>query len=415
MAVSLFRQEAVEFQRQRPWAGTTTAPPVATWLLTSFFVGTVALALGFLALGSYARKETVPGYLTPVAGIVKVLPPAAGTIAALRVAEGDTVRAGQPLILVRSERSSERGEPVDGAVVAHLRDKRDAIADRIELERRGAQVQRRTLEDAIAGFEAELASLRSALATQHERTRIAAELVDAVRPTVAKGFTSVTEFKRREDNRLSQAEAESDLAHQIAAKAAEAAGKRHALEEVAGKLADTLATLRSAVAETEAALAEAEAKRGYVIQAPIAGRVTTLQAWVGRAAEAGTPLLSIVPDGAELEAQLFVPARAIGFVAPGQAVRIAYDAFPFQRFGLYGGTVATVSRTLLKPSETVAPILLKEPSHRVTVRLDRQTVTAYGRELAVRPDMALTADIVFDRRSLLEWLLDPLLSARGRA
>ena len=415
MAVSLFRQEAVEFQRQRAWAGTTTAPPVATWLLTSFFAGTVALALGFLALGSYARKETVPGYLTPVAGIVKVLPPAAGTIAELRVAEGDRVRAGQPLILVRSERSSERGEPVDSAVIAHLRDRRDALNDRIYLEQRSREVQRRTLEDAIAGLEAELASLRSAFATQHERTRIAVELVDAIRSTVAKGLTSVTEFKRREDNRLSQAQAEADLARQIAAKAAGAAEKRHALAELADKLADNLATLRSAAAEAEAALVEAEAKRGYVIQAPVSGRVTTLQAWVGQVAEPGTPLLSIVPDSAELEAQLFVPARAIGFVAPGQAVRIAYDAFPFQRFGLYGGTVATVSQTLLKPSETVAPILLKEPSHRVTVRLDRHTVTAYGRGLAVRPDMSLTADIVFDRRSLLEWLLDPLLSARGRA
>jgi membrane fusion protein len=59
-------------------------------------------------------------------------------------------------------------------------------------------------------------------------------------------------------------------------------------------------------------------------------------------------------------------------------------------------------------------VALKEASYRVTARLERQTITAYGNEIALRPDMSLKADIVFDRRSLIEWLFDPLLSVRGR-
>ena len=55
-----------------------------------------------------------------------------------------------------------------------------------------------------------------------------------------------------------------------------------------------------------------------------------------------------------------------------------------------------------------------EPSYRVTVDLERQTVTAYGSEVPLRPEMTLKANIIVDRRSLLEWLFDPLLSARGR-
>jgi membrane fusion protein len=59
-------------------------------------------------------------------------------------------------------------------------------------------------------------------------------------------------------------------------------------------------------------------------------------------------------------------------------------------------------------------MVLKEPSYRVVARLERQTITAYGGEVALRPDMSLKADIVFDRRSLIAWLFDPLLSVRGR-
>jgi membrane fusion protein len=115
-----------------------------------------------------------------------------------------------------------------------------------------------------------------------------------------------------------------------------------------------------------------------------------------------------------LEASLLVPARAIGFVTRGQSVRVAFDPFPFQRFGFYDGIVASVSDTLLKPNEAAGPMTPKEPSYRITVRLGRQTVTAYGSEIPLRPDMPLKASIVFDRRSLAAWLFDPLFSARGR-
>ncbi len=99
----------------------------------------------------------------------------------------------------------------------------------------------------------------------------------------------------------------------------------------------------------------------------------------------------------------------------GQTVRVAFDPFPFQRFGFYNGTIVSVSDHFAETNRSRPdPSRSKEPSYRITARLERQTVTAYGNEIPLRPDMPLKADIVFDRRSLIEWLFDPLLSARGR-
>ncbi len=139
-----------------------------------------------------------------------------------------------------------------------------------------------------------------------------------------------------------------------------------------------------------------------------------MQARIGLAADPAVPLLAIVPTGSVLQAELLVPARAIGFVKPGQTVRLAYEAFPFQRFGLHGGRVVTVSRNLLRPAELIAPIAIAEPSYRVIVALDRQSVPAFGQDFPLGPDMTLKADIVLDRRSLLEWVFEPLISLRGR-
>jgi membrane fusion protein len=50
----------------------------------------------------------------------------------------------------------------------------------------------------------------------------------------------------------------------------------------------------------------------------------------------------------------------------------------------------------------------------VTVRLDRQAIDAFGREVPLQPDMTLKANIVLEGRSLVAWLFEPLISARGR-
>jgi membrane fusion protein len=284
----------------------------------------------------------------------------------------------------------------------------------MNLERSQAEAEVSRLQDHIAGLVAEIAALELQLTAQQQRTRVAKQQVTAVRDLVRQGYISVVEFKRRQDNYLAQRQSEASISQQIAQKASEAAQERHALGELPDQNAKKLSVLQASVAELDTRLAESEGRRAYLITAPIAGRVSALQAQVGLTADPTIPQLAIVPSGSILEAELLVPARAIGFVEPGQAVRLAYEAFPFQRFGFHGGRVQTVSRTLLRPAELVGPIALREPCYRVAVALDRQTLDAWGREIPLSPDMTLRADIVFDRRILLAWLFEPLLGLRGR-
>jgi membrane fusion protein len=414
MSGSLFRSEAVEYRRRRAWAGSTTAPPMAMWLLTAFLATSVTATGIFLSVGTYAQKETVPGYLTPVTGTAKLMPDAPGVVAELNAVDGDTVAAGQRLLLIRTEHRGAQDPAVNASVMDSLKAKRAAIMDRIEIEQRAAQGQRQALSETISGLQTEVATLAEALRNQRQRVQVAHDQVEAVRTTVSQGVTSVTEFRRRQDTELSQHQAEIELYRQIAAKAVEVRTKQYALSELESKTADNLAALRGSMADVETSLTEAQVKQGYIVTAPIAGRITSLQAWVGMRVETGVPLMSIVPNNTPLEVSMLLPARAVGFIVRGQPVYIAFDAYPFQRFGFYKGTIVSVSDTLLKPSEAIGPMTAKEASYRAVARLERQTITAYDREVQLRPDMLLKADIIIDRRSLIQWLFDPLLSARGR-
>jgi len=158
----------------------------------------------------------------------------------------------------------------------------------------------------------------------------------------------------------------------------------------------------------EQRIAEIKGRSAYVIRAPTAGRVSTLQATVGQNADPQQLQLEIIPKDAVLQAALFLPTRAVGFVEPGQAIRIMYDAFPYQHFGTYRGTVVNVSQTILTTSDAAGPIKLTEPSYRVTAALEKLAIDAYGRTVPLQPDMYLKADIVLEKRSLMSWLANPL-------
>ncbi len=414
-AVCLFRPEAVAYQRDplRSVEAMPVSPTAAplTWLLAAM----VCAAVAFLATGDYARKETVSGFLVPTVGVSKIYPPHAGLVTAVDVTEGQIVQAGAPLLTVKVGQTDSHGSDVDAAVLQALTRQRAALHEQIDLEQaRTAQEQAR-LHDAVSGLNSETTALQAQLAEQRLRTQVAQEQVTEVHDLVAKGYISVVEFKRRQDNYFAQQQNEAALAGQIAEKQSDVVQQGHALDQLPGQLAARLSVLRGAIADLDGRLAEISGRRAYELRAPVAGRVSALQARVGLVADPTIPQLAIVPADSVLEAELLVPARAVGFVAPGQTVRLAYEAFPYQRFGLHGGKIRNVSRTLLRPAEIVGPVTIGDPSYRVTVTLDRQNIAAFGREFPLGTDMTLKADIILDRRSLLDWLLDPLRSLRGRS
>ncbi|MDE0853624.1 MAG: HlyD family efflux transporter periplasmic adaptor subunit, partial [Nevskia sp.] len=154
-----------------------------------------------------------------------------------------------------------------------------------------------------------------------------------------------------------------------------------------------------------------------IVTATQAGIATALTADVGQAVDGQKPLLSIVPSGSQLHAELLAPSRAVGFVHPGDRVLLRYQAYPYQKFGHYGGMVSSVSKTAIPPEELAASgrsAQGAEPLYQIRVQLDAQSVQAYGKVQPLRSGMTLEADLLQERRHLYEWILDPLYSVSGR-
>jgi membrane fusion protein len=410
---ALFRQEAIDFLHQRhSWGEVVSLQPISSTILSWSLASLVAFILCFLFIAQYARKETVTGYLTPTFGTTKIFVPQQGFIKELQVKEGQEVAEDDPLLTVVTSQITANGDDVNATVLAVLAQQRDVVERQIAAEERRTASEHDRLAATIKGTEGEIAQLEDQREIQNERLKLSESFVSTGAKLIASGALPAMELKRREQAALEQKQNVVSLDQQITARRTQLTDTQHTLEQLPIVAAERIRVLRNDLSSIEQRVAEVNGRRAYVIKAPTSGRVSTLQATVGQIADPKHMQLEIIPLDATLQAELFFPTRAFGFVRPGQLVRILYDAFPYQKFGTYRGIVKNVSRTILTGSQTTGPITLKEPAYRVSVALERPDIDAYGLKMPLQPDMLLKADVVLEQRSLMRWLLDPVLSAR---
>lgn len=410
---TLFRQEVVRFQQQhRQWGRVVPLQPPSLRITYGFVLAAAAAVLAFVIFAQYARKETVPGYLAPAEGTARIFAPQPGTITAVHVALGDQVREGQPMFSVATEQIAADGQDVNATVLAALARQRNGLQRQIEAESQRGESERARLEAQVAGMRQEIADIANQDAIQRERVRVAERMVASGAGLAARGLVSEIDQRRREEMLLEQKLSLSAMAQQRTVRENQLTEARFTLEQLPTVTAEKLRQLRSELSGTEQRIAEVTGRGAYIVRAPIAGHVSALMASVGQVATPQRLQAQILPEDGTLQAELFIPARAIGFVEVGQDVRILYDAFPYQHYGAHRGRIVSLSRTIVGAAEVAVPVTLAGPSYRAVVRLERSDIDALGKRIALQPDMLLRADVILDRRTLLEWLLEPVKSAR---
>lgn len=415
MSELLFRAEVIAARGARLHGEVILASTLPAWLTTGFVTLAAAGALTWAGLASYARTEQVAGVVASIQPLAKVIAPRPGLVTRVAVHDGDIVRAGDPLVTVQVEQMTAGGTGSASASLAAIDAQRELAQQRLALEPARAAAERTRLNATIIGAVQTQTELAEQLMLQNSVIVSTKQSFDQIKPVVDKGFMTRAEYERRRQAWLQAEQGRRALMQQRDAAASTAAQARAELQRVPIDTAGNLSQLHAAIQQLAQGRAQQSADQGYAALAPIAGRVTALQAAPGRFADGHVPLLTIVPEHAVMRAELYAPSRSIGFIVPGQAVRLLYDAFPYQRFGSFGGHVEAVSRAVITPAEVDAPLQLKESVYRVTVRLDRQRVHAFGTDIPLQPGMTLAANIVLERRTFLDWLLDPLRAVANRS
>ena len=411
MNAPLFRPEVVQARRQ-DWLGRISlAQPMPIWVGAMFALLAAGAVACLLLFGEYAHRSRVGGQLVPDLGVSTVVAPTSGMVGRMTVEEGASVARDQALVRIDLPRVAASGADAHTGIGRGLDDRDSSSAQLAQAQLAQLAVQEQGQHRQLAMLRTELGQVRAGIATRDAQVRLGRETADRYREVAASGYVSVVQVRQQEQAMLEMLNARQVLERQATALAREIAGLEQALAGLPAQREAIEATARREHALLAQERYRHEADGGVLVKAPLAGLVAHRFVEPGQAVQAGQPLLSLLPEGARLQAQLQVPSRAIGFIRPGDRVRLRYQAYPFQKFGHQGGRVARISRSAVPP---VAGAPSSEPHYRILVALDRQDVLAYGRPEPLRPGMLLEADILGERRKLHEWLLEPLYSLRGR-
>ena len=410
----LFRGEVLRAQRGQWMGAINLATPLAfVWwaLLAASFAAALVL---FLIFGYYTRRTEVTGQLQPSAGMLILPAQTTGTVNRTLVHEGERVKAGQPLVEISADLVSASMGDTHAVVSAQLRAQQAQVRTTLANLQPQSKEQAKDLRTRMGLLRAQVRQIGEQLTLQREQAATATSFVAKIKPVLEKGVISIAQFNAYQSQALTQQAQVKTLERQRLDADQQLSSLQAQLTQLPLDTAARANQLRGQLAQLAAQLAQSEAAGGTVLRAPRAGVISTLLVKPGQNVASGQPLLSILPHGSELEAQLLVPSNAIGFVHEGTPVVLRYQAYPYQKFGQQYGQVVQVSRSALSPAE-VATLLgrnISMPLYRVLVSLDRQTISAYGKAEALKPGMALNADLLLDRRSLWQWVFEPLYGLR---
>ncbi len=415
---TLFRAAALDAKRPRALGRVVLVQPVSIALLTGAAVVAAAVAVAFLVLGTYSERTTVKGRLVPDRGLLEVRSPQYGTIVEKHVVEGQAVERGQRLYVVSSERISSALGPTQERIAREVGKRVRSLEDEIERVRKLERSERAADRRMLAELEAEAAHVGAMHETQAARVELAEQDEARFGRLQARGFVSAAQVVAKREDLLEQRTRLQGLDRDRSGLARQLTGLKRELADLSLKYGSRRAELERNLASARQELTESEARRRFVLTAPLDGVATAVVAHLGQLVEGNSLLVSIAPEGARLQADLYAPSRAVGLVNVGDPVLLRYAAYPYQKFGHQEGSVAAVSRSSLPLADLMQPggtgAGQAEPVYRITVTLGSQSIEAYGRPRPLRAGMLVEADVLGESRRLYEWVLDPLYTLAGR-
>jgi len=415
MQSDLFREEALDYQAAsssqfgQPTGLVPPAWSALTWLMALF----IAALLIFISTASFARKETVRGKLRFDAAEAKLIATEPGLIGEVFVTDGQTVTAGTPILSLRTQKFLKDGSVLSEALIDTLQRERSSLTQQLSALEHSSQLSAETANltrnDAVRRM-SELTAQREMVA---ERLAVSERRRDEIVELRERGLVAEPVYNEREEAVVTLRQSLIQIDGQIGDARSKGAQAETEMNQISATFERERATLDQRLAQIDAQMGQTEAGAEQILRASQDGRIAVLRARAGEQAEPGTPLAIILPAGAALIAEVYLPSRAAGFAQEGQTVKLMYDAFPYQKFGLARGEIMSISAVALRPDEVGVTAASPELLYRAKIRLSQQVVMAFGKALPLQAGMELSADIILEERRVMDWLMEPLRSIRA--
>jgi membrane fusion protein len=178
---------------------------------------------------------------------------------------------------------------------------------------------------------------------------------------------------------------------------------------VDARLAGVIENRQRSSGELNRLRVQSEMNAEQVVRAPQDGRVSFASLAEGQSVEAGQALFTLAPKDDPLVVKLLVAPAAVASVRAGVEFKLAFRAYPQERFGLFAATIDSVNEIPSLPGEVPQATGAGEPMFVATAKLPAELRDNQGQVLPLKAGMLADALVPIERRTVLAWLLDPIL------
>ncbi|HSG60289.1 MAG TPA: HlyD family efflux transporter periplasmic adaptor subunit [Pseudomonadales bacterium] len=405
-ALPIFRQDAVLYAAQgrvRPFY--TPLQTNYLWVMVVMMVLSM-VATGWLITQHFVRYQTVIGWVEPAAGVQTHRSPVQGRIVEQLVNIGQTVEAGDVLMLVSPLHFMSNGLSVFDAQRGVLDQQQQTLLEQQVRQAELDDQKQQRLVSQLAGSSRKLALFETAKHDRELILQMANQQYDRAKILFEQGHVAAASLLDMQEKihhlRLQMLSLEGEFADQQSLHVS--------LEQQLASLATEQALNKS---RHEAAshgfsqqMIDLQGKGYHAIVAAQSGVVDSIAIHVGDEVRPGQALLNILPHNARLIGVMHIPVQAAGFVSEGQPVELRYSAYPYQKYGVHHGIIEQLNDT--PNADTHGEFV-----YTAKVALEETSVLAHGKRYQLKTGMSFEADVVLSRRSFAEWLFEPLYSLRG--
>jgi membrane fusion protein len=392
-----------------------TSPP--HWVargLSTIFIALFVVALAAAAIVPVPETVAGPFVLVPERGADPVRSAREGTIADVRVVEGQSVAKGATMFIIRSQSVGDRSAEMR-SLDMQMRGAEQRMANaksEYTSQRRADDLEAKRLETRLASLDRMSALKRKQLETTRE---MAARFKRGEQQGIVPGLDA--EQLVLEANRL-ETEVEAAVSDQDDTRA----GLAKLRQDTTTRSVQYRELVRSLEQEHDVARVRLESMRGQamgaggdlVVTAPCGGAVLRMMVSTpGAVVQAGDALGEVACAGERLQVELSLAQQAVARVREGQGAKLLYDAFPYQRFGVKFGRVRWVGPASALPvSGAQDSPAAGSRAFRALIDGDDSTIMVGGEPRPLLVGMRGSARVVVGQRSLISFAFEPLRALR---
>ncbi|MDA5543483.1 HlyD family efflux transporter periplasmic adaptor subunit [Yersinia rochesterensis] len=412
---AIFRQEALE-HRAHHWLGSPQVIiPVGASVWAMLALVLITSLIAFLVVGTYTQKARLAGSVVHHPAVARITAPRDGIIISSLAEEGKIVRAGEVIYIISMETQTEFGA-TNREITAALKSQKTAIEQEIKLKSAAADTEKSHLLQMLKNKDAEQQKMGHLIAKSVQQTSWLLEKAQHFKTLVRQGIALETEHMARQSEYYSTAVQLEAYQREKVKLQGETISIKARLAAIHSEVDVSLERLRRQTAQLDQDLIATERERELHITSPIDGTLTGITGFAGNTIRAAQELASIVPTSGKAEVEIFATADTIGELREGQAVRLRFDAYPYQWFGQYDGIVRSISTASVEQRLDISEKQAHQPSrHYFQVRIvpTNNNVVMAGKTYPLRPGIGVKTDVFIRKRPLYEWLLLPLKGARN--